>query len=155
MLQTDRRRNPYPLTWEIPVGAATMLILLAALGVQFGRSIAHWTAGGGWTWPHGRALFTSLGAVLGGQATAGLNPLPVPAASPAAVIGWIVTVELILTISALTVTVLALRRWGPGRMRGMATPEQARSTLGAGRLRRVRSVLRPDLYPPPPNRRAR
>lgn len=155
MLQTDRRRNPYPLTWEIPVGTATMLILLAALGIQLGRSIAHWNAGAGWTWPRGRALFTSLRAILGGQATAGLNPLPVPAASPAAVFGWIVTVELILTISALTVTVLALRRWGPGRMRGMATPEQARSTLGAGRLRRVRSVLRPDLYPPPPNRRAR
>lgn len=155
MLQTDRRRNPYPLTWEIPVGAATMLILLAALGVQLGRSIAHWTAGGGWRWPNGRALFTSLGAILGGQATAGLDPLPVPAASPTSVIGWIVIVELILTISALTVTVLALRRWGPGRMRGMATPEQARSTLGAGRLRRVRSVLRPDLYPPSPNRRAR
>lgn len=155
MIRTALGCIPYPLTWEIPVGAATLLILLAALGVQLGRSIAHWTTGGGWSWPHGRALITSLGAILGGQATAGLDPAPVPAASPAAVIGWIVTVELILTISALTVTVLALRRWGPGRMRGMATPEQARSTLGAGRLRRARSVLRPDLYPPSPNRRAR
>jgi len=155
MLQTDRRRNPYPLTWEIPVGAATAVILLAALGIQLGRSIAHWTAGGDWKWPHGRALFTSLGAILGGQVTAGLDPLPVPAASSAAVIGWIVTVELILTAGAIAATVLALRRWGPGRMRGMATPEQASSTLGAGRLRRVRSVLRPDLYPPSQDRRTR
>lgn len=155
MLQTDRRRNPYPLTWEIPAGVAATVVLLAALGIQVGRSMAHWVAGGGWRWPLGRALFSSLGAILGGHATAGLDPVPVPAADPAAVFGWIVAVEAILASVAITATVLALRRWGPGRMRGMATHEQARSTLGAGRLRRVRSVLRPDLYPPSQNRRTR
>jgi hypothetical protein len=153
MLQTDRRRDPYPLTWEIPAGAATMTLVLAVLGVQLGRSIAHWTAGGGWVWPRGRALFTSLAAVLSGRVTAGLDPAPEPSASPAIVVGWIVAVEVILAALALSATVLLLRRWGPGRMRGMATPQQARSTLGAARLRRVRSILRPDLYPPSQNRR--
>lgn len=152
MLQTDRRRDPYPLTWEIPVGAATMTLLLAALGVQMGRSLAHWTAGGGWVWPRSRALFTSLGAVLSGSVTAGLDPAPVPAASPVVVIGWIVAVEVILGALQLTALVLLLRRWGPGRMHGMATPQQTRSTLGPARLRRDRATIRPDLYPPSRNR---
>ena len=149
MLQTERRRNPYPLTWEIPVGAATLTLVLAALGVQFGRSLAHLSFGAGWTWPHGRTLFTSIPAVLSGQPTAGLNPVPMPSATPAAVAGWIITVELVLLTLAATAAVLTLRRWGPGRLRGMATPAQARDTLGPVRLRRVRSIIRPDLYPPP------
>ena len=149
MLQTERRRNPYPLTWEIPVGAATVTLVLAALGVQLGRSLAHYSVGAGWTWPHGRALFTSIAGVLAGQTTAGLRPTPAVAATPAAVAGWIVAVELALLILAATAVVLALRRWGPGRLRGMATPAQARDTLGPVRLRRVRKIIRPDLYPSP------
>ena len=155
MLQTDRLRNPYPLTWEIPVGAATMTLFLAALGVQFGRSIAHWTAGGGWAWPRGRALITSVGSILAGHPTAGLNPAPVPAANAAAVIGWIVAVQIVLAALTITAAVVILARWGPGRMRGMATPAQARATLGAIRLRRVQSIIRPDLYPPTTRRRRR
>jgi hypothetical protein len=154
MLQTERRRNPYPLTWEIPVGAATMTLVLAALGVQLGRSLAHLSVGAGWTWPHGRALFTSIAAVLGGEPTAGLNPAPAMAATSGAVTGWIITVELVLLTIALISAVVALRRWGPGRLRGMATPAQARDTLGTIRLRRVRTIIRPDLYPHPrPGRR--
>jgi hypothetical protein len=149
MLQTERRRNPYPLTWEIPVGAATMTLVLAALGVQLGRSLAHYSVGAGWTWPHGRALFTSITSVLAGQPTAGLQPTPAVAATPGAVTGWIIAVELVLLILAATAAVLTLRRWGPGRLRGMATPAQTRDTLGALRLRRVRTIIRPDLYPPP------
>lgn len=148
MLQTERRRNPYPLTWEIPVGAATLTLVLAALGVQLGRSLAHLSVGAGWTWPHGRTLFTSIPAVLAGQPAAGLNPAPMPSATPVAVTGWIITVELVLLTIALIAAVVTLRRWGPGRLRGMATPTQARDTLGAIRLRRVRSIIRPDLYPP-------
>lgn len=153
MLQTNRLRDPYPLTWEIPVGVAATTLLLAVLGVQLGRSLAHWTAGGGWVWPRGRALFTSLAAILNGHATAGLDQVPVPSAGATAVIGWIVTIELILATAVVTTTLLLLRRWGPGRMRGMATPQQARSTLGPGRLRRARTIIRPDLYPPRQNRR--
>lgn len=147
MLQTDRLRNPYPLTWEIPVGAATMTLVLAALGVQAGRSIAHWTAGGGWAWPRGRALITSIGSILTGHPNAGLDPAPSPAASAGVVIGWILTVQVVLAMAAITAALLILRRWGPGRMRGMATPAQAKATLGPVRLRRVQSIIRPDLYP--------
>lgn len=153
MLQTNRLRDPYPLTWEIPVGAAATTLLLAVLGVQLGRSLAHWTAGGGWVWPRGRALFTSLAAILSGHAAAGLDRAPVPSAGQTAVIGWIVVVEVLLAAVVVTTTLLLLRRWGPGRMRGMATPQQARSTLGPGRLRRVRTIIRPDLYPPGQKRR--
>jgi hypothetical protein len=64
------------------------------------------------------------------------------------VAGWIITVELVLLAVAVITAVFALRRWGPGRLRGMATPAQARDTLGPIRLRRVRSIIRPDLYPP-------
>jgi len=149
MLQTERRRNPYPLTWEITVGAATLTLVLAALGVQLGRSLAHLSVGAGWMWPHGRALFTSIPAILAGQPTAGLNPVPMPSATPAAVTGWVITVELVLLTIALITGLVTLRRWGPGRLRGMATPAQARDTLGAIRLRRVRTIIRPDLYPPP------
>lgn len=153
MLQTNRLRDPYPLTWEIPVGVTATTLLLAVLGVQVGRSIAHWTAGGGWVWPRGRTLFTSLAAILNGHAAAGLDRAPVPSADAATVMGWIVAVEAVLATVAVTVALLLVRRWGPGRMRGMATPQQARSTLGPGRLRRVRTIVRPDLYPRSQNRR--
>lgn len=153
MIQTDRRRDPYPLTWEIPVVAATVTLLLTVLGVQVGRGLAFWTTGGGWVWPHGRALFTSLAAVLTGHPTDGLDPVPILAVSRDAVIGWIVAVEVVVAVLVLTTTVLLLRRWGPGRMRGMASPQQARATLGAARLRKVRAVIRPDLYPPSQDRR--
>ncbi len=39
MLQADRRTNPYPYTWEIPVGVVVVLLLVGALGIAgtFGR----------------------------------------------------------------------------------------------------------------------
>lgn len=153
MLQTDRLRDPYPLTWEIPVGSASIFLALAALGIQFGRSVANWAAGAGWHWPHGRQLFTSIPAVLAGNPIAGLIPSPTPPATPAAVVGWIIIVEIVLSVIAFALAVWTLRRWGPGRLRGMATPAQARDILGPARLRRVRSVIRPDLYPPATLRR--
>lgn len=36
-------------------------------------------------------------------------------------------------------------RWGPGVGAGYASADEARELLGVGRLRRVRSVVRPDL----------
>jgi hypothetical protein len=50
----------------------------------------------------------------------------------------------------LAVSVLLLKlivdRWGPGRLRGMASRGEAERLLGVTRLRKVRSVVRPDLY---------
>ena len=42
--------------------------------------------------------------------------------------------------------VALLRRFGPGRVRGMATRSEAESLLGLRRLRTVAPVVRPDLY---------
>lgn len=147
MLQQERRRDPYPHTWEIPAGTAIMTLLLLVIGAQLGRSLANWFAGADWLWPRGRTLLSSIPAILGGHPTAGLTPAPSPAASPAVVIGWIAAVELILLATVITGMLLALRRWGPGRMRGMASPADAETVLGVSRLRRVRHVIRPDLYP--------
>ena len=144
MQQTDRRRDPYPFTWEIPVGILTGWLLLASLGVHAARAIANWIAGAGWTWPEGKNLFTSLLKVLAGDPAAGLT-LHHPVASPAALYGWLVTVQLLLLAATIAATVWGLRRWGPGRMQGMASAAEAEQLLGISRLRRVAPIIRPDL----------
>lgn len=147
MLQTDRRRDPYPFTWEFPLGALAATLVLAGFGVQLGRAAAHWQAGAGWVWPKGRALLTSIPAVLTGHPTAGLDPAPaIPASSPA-VTGWISAVEAVLALLLFAAAILVLRRWGPARLRGMATPAEAEAVLGLTRLHKHRQIVRPDLYP--------
>lgn len=147
MLQTDRRRDPYPFTWELPLGALVATLALAAFGVQVGRAAAHWQAGAGWVWPKGRALLTSIPTVLAGHPTAGLNPAPaIPASSPA-VIGWIIAVEAVLALLLFAAAIFVLRRWGPARLKGMATPAEAEAVLGLSRLHKHRHIVRPDLYP--------
>lgn len=144
--QIDHRRDPYPFTWEIPVGVLTVWLLLAGLGVHLGRAIANWIAGAGWTWPDSKALFTSLPDLLAGDPTTGIT-LRDAAAAPDLVYGWIVTVQLLLIAATITATAWALRRWGPGRMKGMASPAEAEQILGISRLRRVAPIIRPDLHP--------
>jgi hypothetical protein len=145
--QADRRRDPYPFTWEIPVGVLTVWLLLACLGVHLGRAIANWFAGAGWTWPTGRALFASLPRVLAGDPTAGVA-VHGPAAGAAALHGWIIAVQLLLLAATITGTLWGLHRWGPGRMHGMASPSEAEQILGISRLQRVGPIIRPDLQPP-------
>ncbi|MCA0306323.1 MAG: hypothetical protein LCH87_02960 [Actinobacteria bacterium] len=144
--QADRRRDPYPFTWEIPVGILTGWVLLASLGIHAARAVANWTAGAGWTWPEGKNLFTSLPRVLAGDPAAGLT-LHDPAAGTAALYGWIVTVQVVLLAATITATIWGLRRWGPGRMHGMASAAEAEQLLGISRLRRVAPIIRPDLTP--------
>ena len=107
MLQQERRRDPYPHTWEIPAGTAIMTLLLAVVGVQVGRSLANWFAGADWHWPPSRRLLSSIPAVLAGNATAGLTPTPSPAATSAAVIGWIAAVASILVLVLLVKPMIA------------------------------------------------
>lgn len=147
MLQANRRRDPYPFTWEIPVALLATALLLAGLGVQLGRTLAYQWAGAGWHWPRSRAVVTSIPAILTGHPTAGLTPPPGVPVAAGTVYGWIIAVELLLAVAATVVAVLVSRRWGTGRMRGMATPAEARTTLGLRRLRAHRHVIRPDLYP--------
>lgn len=154
MLQTDRRRDPYPFTWELPLGGLVAALALAGFGVQLGRAAAHWQAGAGWAWPKGRALLTSIPAVLTGHPTAGLNPTPAIPASSAAVTGWIIAVEAVLALLLFAAAILVLRRWGPARLKGMATPAEAEAALGLSRLHKHRRIVRPDLYPTRSHRRS-
>jgi hypothetical protein len=152
MLQADRRRNPYPYTWEIPIGILTGWFLLSGLGIHLGRALANWVAGAGWTWPAGRALYTSIPAILTGDPAAGLV-LAGPPASPSSLQAWLIATQLVILAGYTTALVWAGRRWGPGRMKGMASPAEAEQVLGLTRLRRNAPLIRPDLHPPTTSRR--
>ncbi len=151
MLQSGRAKDPYPFTWEIPAAAFAVWVLLAVLAAHTGRALANITAGAGWTWPSSRALFTSLPALLAGDPRAGLASLG-GAASPAALAGWIITVEVLLLAATIAGSVWAARRWGPGRMKGMASRAEAEAVLGITRLRNTARIIRPDLFPSGPTR---
>ncbi len=100
------------------------------------------------SWPNPTGSVHSLPAVLGGDADAGLGKALPSAADPGQVLGWVAAVEVVILIVGIAVTAYCLRRWGPGRLKGMATPAEAEASLGLSRLRRVRHVIRPDLVPP-------
>ena len=151
-MQTERRHNPYPLTWEIPAGILTCAAALLIAGVHLGRALANWSSGAGWHWPAATTLLGSLPAVLGGDATAGLTGHLSEPAAPADMFGWIVATELLIAVAGIVLAVAALRRWGPGRLKGMASAAEAEASLGRTRLRRVRRIIRPDLYPAGTNR---
>jgi hypothetical protein len=146
MSQQSRRRDPYPWTWEIPLGIVLVILMLLACGVHLGRGIANLLAGAGWAFPTRVELFRSLPAVLRGDAAAGLDGLLGPMASPSAVWTWVVATELMLLAVPVFALKLVLDRWGPGRLRGMASRGEAERLLGVTRLRKVRTVVRPDLY---------
>ncbi len=160
-MQRERRRDPYPWTWEIPVAVALTALFVIVIGLQLGRSVANLLAGAGWTWPTsdvranagafpspiGTAFWTSLPGVLGGHADAGL-PTPTPDSLTGRGLVWVslAITEVALLSAAAWVVVWAYQRWGPGRMRGMATAAEAEKILGLTRLREVAGIVRPDLY---------
>lgn len=157
-MQRERRRDPYPWTWEPAVLAIACVVLTLAVGVQLGRGLANLLAGAGWTWPDGQtsmgfssplagSFWTSLPGVIGGDSDAGLaTPIPDGTAIPLLVWICLAVVEVTLTVSLVAVIAFVLKRWGPGRMRGMASRAEAESLLGVSRLRKVADVVRPDLY---------
>ena len=146
MSQRSRRHDPYPWTWEIPLVTVLAILVLIIFGVHVGRAIANLAAGSDWRFPNRVDLFSSLPGVLRGDAAAGLIDLDGPVASRSSLLMCVAATELIL----LAVTGLLLKwgmdRWGPGRMRGMATAGEAQRLLGVTRLRRNRRIVRPDLY---------
>ncbi|WP_295701590.1 hypothetical protein [Lapillicoccus sp.] len=148
-MQGERRRNPYPFTWEIPLAVLVAVVLLAVLGVHAGRAAANLVAGAGLTLPPRAELFTSVVAVMRGDAGAGLTGAQVPAARLAGAVAvkvWVAVVETLLLALMLWAGKVGLDRWGPGRIQGMATREEAERLLGRSRLRRMSAVVRPDLY---------
>jgi hypothetical protein len=146
MSQQSRRRDPYPWTWEIPLGIVLVILMVLVCGVHLGRGIANVWAGAGWAFPTRVELFRSLPAVLRGDAAAGLDGLNGPVSSPSAVWMCMVVTEVMLLAVGVWLSKLVLDRWGPGRLRGMASRGEAERFLGVTRLRKVRSVVRPDLY---------
>ncbi len=146
-MQRERRHNPYPYTWEIPLGIACAVLLVLVLGAHTGRALANLTAGAGITFPPAADLFTSTVDLARGDATAGLTQASASVATPGVLYAWMAVTELVVLVCAVVVGVWVYRRWGPGRVRGMATKTQAEQLLGLSRLRKVRRVVRPDLYP--------
>jgi hypothetical protein len=59
---------------------------------------------------------------------------------------WVAATEVMLLAICLVVLMLVLDRWGPGRLRGMASRREAERLLGVTCLWKVRTVVRPDLY---------
>lgn len=146
-LQQQHRATPYPYTWEVPVAVVVTVGYALTIGVHLGRAIANRPTCGGWLWPDAQAWFTSLPAVLAGDAAAGLSNAACATASTGALIGWIVASELAIVALLMVGGKWLLDRWGPGRLKGMATPDEAAQLLGVARLRRARHIIRPDLYP--------
>lgn len=147
-LQSERRHEPYPWTYEIPVAAAAVLALVGVPTIHLGRALANLFAGQGWTWPASGLAITSLRGVITGDGGAGIVPaLPNPASS-GAVIAWVVTSLIVMLIGVGVLLRWVLRKWGPGRMKGMASAAEAEAILGVGRLKKNRKIIRPDLFAP-------
>ncbi len=144
-MQQSRRTTPYPSTWEIPLGAAMAIGLVLVLAAHAARTLANLLVGAGWDFTPQGELFTALPALLAGNARAGLAAGP--AASPGLLYACLVLVELIAVLIMGWAIVAGMRRWGPARVRGMATRAQAQTLLGVRRLRRIAPVVRPDQYP--------
>ena len=47
MSQQSRRHDPYPWTWEIPLGIVLVILMVLVCGVHLGRGIAN-VLGRGW-----------------------------------------------------------------------------------------------------------
>lgn len=150
-LQRSRRANPHPFMWEIPAAAVAGAVLLLVLGVHLACGVANFLAGGGLVFTSRSQLFSSLPGLLGGDGAAGLAKVTHPA-SASALWTWMVVVEALMVVAIGIATKIGVDRWGPGRMQGMATREEAERLLGRSRLRKVAPVVRPDLYGKPRSR---
>ena len=134
-MQVERRHNPYPWTWEIPVAMVCAVLLVLAVGVHLGNALAHLSSGHAWTWPPMSRLFTSLPTIL----TSSRDHPGVRA--------WIITVEVLLVAGMAWAVLACWGWWGPGRLKGMATRDQAEQVLGVTRLKKIVPIVRPDLHP--------
>ena len=146
MSQRSRRQDPYPWTWEMPLAVILAVFVLISFGVHLGRAVANLLAGSDWRFPSRVNLFSSLPAVLRGDAGAGLVDLYGPVASPSGLLTCVAATELILLAPTVFLIKYGFNRWGPGRTKGLATPGEAEKLLGVTRLRRSRRIIRSDLY---------
>ncbi|GGB21930.1 hypothetical protein GCM10011492_09780 [Flexivirga endophytica] len=144
-MQRSRRTDPYPWTWERPVGVMVAYFLGILYGFHTGRALANCVAGAGWSFTPDANLFTAIPGVVHGNAAAGISGLHHPASS---LLLWscIVLVELLVVVALSVALKMAFDRWGPNRVQGMASRDEAEDLLGRTRLRKVSGVVRPDLY---------
>ncbi len=145
-MQRARRQDPYPVTWEVPLGIVVAIVMLAVLGLHMGRGIANLLAGGWWGFPERARLFTSLPALLRGDTAAGLTHVGGPLAPRPMLWTCVTVVEVAIVVLVVVVVKLVLDRWGPGRVQGLASRAEAERLLGRARLRRHAAIVRPDLY---------
>ncbi|MBB3084683.1 type IV secretory system conjugative DNA transfer family protein [Geodermatophilus sabuli] len=139
------RADVGPASWEIPVAAALTWAAAAALLLPAGRAAAAALAGGGWVWPKGAAaLVSSVGGLLTGDATAGLNAGQA-AAVPSSALVYGVTAAVLGLFGAGSGGAARAAHRRLGGPSGMATRGQVTDVLGRGRLHRVAPVVRPDL----------
>jgi hypothetical protein len=145
-MQSARRINPYPWTWEVPVAAVTLLLAVMTVAAHGARAVANVFAGGDWEVPARARLFSSIPGLLGGDASAGLSSSLTSFANSHQLWWWIGIVESLVIVAAAMALRWGMARWGPGRILGMATAAEVDRLLGQARLRRSAAVVRPDLY---------
>lgn len=143
-MQTSRRGTPYPWSWELPVAALTLVVVLLVLAAHAGRTLANGITVGSWAITPREELFTILPRLLAGDARAGLSPGP--AASAGALYAWVALCESLTVAGLVALAAVTLRRWGPSRVRGMAARSECEQLLGLRRLRSCAAVVRPDLH---------
>jgi type IV secretion system protein VirD4 len=143
-----QRRDPLPLTWELPAAAALAWVGVAAMLLPAGRGAASFMTGGGWAWPKtGAEMADSLVGLLTGHPWSGLGATTASALPTAGVVYLLVTlVELAWLIVSLLVLRAWWRTWGPGMREGLADRGEVEKVLGLRRIRGNRTVIRPDLY---------
>ena len=141
------RGDAVPVSWEIPAAAATGWAVIAALLLPAAQGVAAWLCGAGWVWPRGAAgLASSVGGLLTGRPGRGLGvdeAARVPAA--ALVYGTVGVAQGLLVAATATAVLWWWRHLGPGARPGMADRAEVRRVLGAARLRRAGTLIRPDL----------
>jgi len=147
--QRDRRREPYPWTWEPAAALATTLVAVVVTATQLGRAAANLIAGAGVGFPSTLAGWvTSTPPVLTGTASAGLPSSNGVQPAGLVLLGWSIAVTGVLLLGLTVVlVVVGWRRFGPAGVQGVASPDEVRATLGLRRLRRNGRLIRPDLHP--------
>ena len=145
-MQQDRH-DPYPWTWEPAAASALSFGLVVLLGIHLGRAFACLIGGQGIRITEHDALFSSIWAILKGDASAGLAESVNVSATALAT--SILLIELALMAGCTAGAVWALRRWGPFALKGVASSEEAGRLLGVQRLRKNRKIIRPDLCAAP------
>lgn len=152
-MQSERRRDPYPWSWEIAAGALLLVLALIVVSTQLGRALANVSVSGSWVLPPLTSWVASTLSVLGGDAAAGISGHQAPVASRDLLWAWVAGVHVLASTLAAGVAVATRGRWGSGGVRGLASRGEVAQLLTRRRLHRVRAVIRPDLCGPSRPRR--